>query len=92
MEHLSIKDIHDRLEQLNGWEMTGDELVKEFSFENFKDAIKFVNQVGEEAQRNAHYPRILINEDIVTIILTTPEANGVTHDDFKLARAIEQMV
>ena len=78
MEHLSIKDIHDRLEQLNGWEMTGDELVKEFSFENFKDAIKFVNQVGEEAQRNAHYPRILINEDIVTIILTTPEANGVT--------------
>ena len=92
MEHLSIKDIHDRLQNLNGWEMTGDELVKEFSFSNFKEAMGFVHQVGEETERQQHYPQILIRENVVTITLTTFSANGVTHEDFKLARAIEQMV
>lgn len=48
MEHLSIKDIHDRLEQLNEWELTGDELVKEFSFDSFKEAMNFAHQVGED--------------------------------------------
>ena len=92
MEHLSIKDIHDRLQQLPGWEMTGDGLVKEFSFSSFKEAMSFAHQVGEEAERQQHYPHILIMETIVTLTLTTPSSNGVTYEDFKLARAIEQMV
>ena len=92
MEHLSIKDIHDRLEQLNEWELTGDELVKEFSFDIFKEAMNFAHQVGEEAERQKHYPVIIIRGTLVTITLSTPAANGVTHDDFKLARAIEQRV
>lgn len=92
MEHLSIKDIHDRLQQLHGWEMTGDELVKEFSFESFSQAMELVNQVAEEAKRNAHYPKMLINDNTVIITLFTPSANGLTHDDFKLARVIDQMV
>lgn len=92
MEHLSIKDIHDRLSELEGWEMHGSEIVKEFEFENFKQAMEFVNKIGEEAEREHHHPDINITYNKVEIRLTTHDANGLTYKDFKLARIIEQLV
>ena len=93
MEHLSIKDIHDRLEQLKGWEMIGyGELVKEFEFADFKQAMDFAQKAGEESERQKHFPDITIRQNKVTITLTTPEANGLTYEDFKMAKIIEQLV
>ena len=92
MEHLSIKEIYERLEELKGWELTGSEIVKEFEFSGFKGAMDFVQKVGEEAERMHHHPDILIRYNKVAITLTTHSANGLTHDDFKLARVIEQLV
>lgn len=92
MEHLSIKEIHDRLGELKGWEMTGNEISKEFNFENFKEAMEFVQKVGEEAEREHHHPDIFIRHNKVVITLTTHEAGGLTYEDFKLAKIIEQLV
>ena len=92
MGHLSIKEIHDRLSELEGWEMIGHEITKEFHFNNFKEAMEFVHKAGEEAERIKHFPDIIIRNNRVTINLTTHEANGLTHDDFKLARIIEQLI
>ena len=92
MGHLSIKDIHERLEELNGWEMLGNGITKEFHFNSFNEAMEFVHKIGEEAERQHHFPDITIKNTIVTIHLTTYEANGLTHGDFKMARVIEQMV
>ncbi len=92
MEHLSIKEIHDRLNELNGWEMHGHEIVKDFEFKNFKEAMAFARQVGEEAERENHHPEININYTKVTLRLTTHDAGGLTYKDFKLAKIIEQMV
>jgi len=93
MEHLSIKEIYDRLEELKGWEMNGySEIFKEFEFNNFREAMEFVQKVGEEAERQKHHPEIIIQYSKVTLKLTTQEADGLTHDDFKMARVIEQMI
>lgn len=92
MEHLSIKEIYDRLEELKGWELVGSELTKDFQFKDFKEAIAFVNNVGEEAERMHNYPDITIRHNRVSITLATKSANGVTHEDFKMARVIEQLV
>jgi len=92
MEHLSIKEIHDRLMELEGWEMTGHEIVKEFNFNDFKEAMDFAQKVGEEAERLHHHPDIFIRYNKVTLTLTTHDAGGLTHEDFKLARIIEQLV
>ncbi len=93
MEHLSIKDIHDRLEELKGWDMLSyGEIAKEFEFADFKQAMDFVAKVGEEAERIKHFPDITIRQNRVVITLTTPEANGLTYEDFKLARVIEQLL
>jgi len=92
MEHLSIKEIHDRLNELDGWEMHGNEIVKDFEFKNFKEALAFSNQVGEEAERENHHPYIFIRYNKVTLTLSTHDAGGLTYKDFKLAKIIEQMV
>jgi len=92
MEHLSIREIYDRLQELHGWEMLGYEITKEFSFTDFKEAIDFVQKIGEEAQRQHHFPDILIRQNKVNITLTTHDAGGLTHIDFKLAKIIEQLV
>ena len=93
MEHLSIKEIHDRLMELEGWEMSDHtSIFKEFEFVNFKEAMEFAQKVGEEAQRENHHPDILIRYNKVTITLTTHDANGLTYKDFKLAKIIEQLV
>lgn len=92
MEHLSIKEIHDRLAELDGWELIGHEITKEFHFKDFKEAMEFVNKIAEEAERENHHPDILIKYNKVNIALTTHDAGGLTYKDFKLARIIEQLV
>ena len=92
MEHLSIKEIHERLEGLKDWEMVGHEITKEFHFKDFKGALEFVNKVGEESERQDHHPDILIRYNRVAITLTTHSSDGLTHKDFKLAKIIEQLV
>ena len=92
MEHLSIKDIHERLEELQDWELIGHEITKEFDFSSFKEALEFIHKIGEEAERIKHFPDIYIRNSKVTINLTTHEAGGLTFEDFKMARIIEQLV
>lgn len=92
MEHLSIKEIHDRLAELDGWDLLGDEIIKEFSFKDFREAMEFAQKVGEEAEREHHHPDINIKYNRVEIKLTTHDANGLTYKDFKMAKIIEQLV
>ena len=92
MGHLSIKEIYDRLEELTGWELIGNGIMKEFNFDSHKQAMEFAQKIGEEAQKLNHYPDISIRNNKVNVSLTTQEADGLTHDDFKMARIIEQMV
>ncbi len=93
MEPLSIKDVHDRLQELPGWEMPSHaEIAKEFEFADFSQAIAFAQKVGEESERQHHHPDILIRNNKVLLTLTTHEDNGLTYMDFKMAKIIEQMV
>ncbi len=93
METLSIKDVHDRLQELQGWEMTSHtEISKEFGFKDFREALDFAQKVGEEASRQHHYPDILIRNNKVLLTLTTHENGGLTYMDFKMAKIIEQLV
>jgi len=92
MEHLSIKEVHEGLDELKDWDLIGHEIKKEFHFKDFKSAMEFVNKIAEEAERIDHHPDMLIRYNKVTITLTTHIAHALTHHDFKLARIIEQLV
>ena len=81
------------MQEIPGWEMSDySSIYKEFEFLSFREALDFVQKVGENAAHEYHYPDILIRNNKVTLTLTTHEENALTYKDFKLAKIIEQLV
>lgn len=89
---LSAKDIQEALTDLNGWSHEDDKLKKEFSFDNFRDAIAFITRISFEAEEQVHHPELFNVYNTVNIALSTHDAGGkVTQKDVKLAKSIESL-
>jgi 4a-hydroxytetrahydrobiopterin dehydratase len=86
---LSDIEITGKLERLPGWKHQGNAITKQFIFNDFKEAVEFVNSVAEIAESADHHPDITINYKKVTLILSTHSEGGVTQKDFDLAEQIE---
>lgn len=75
------------------WAEKDNSLTKTFNFENFKQAIDFVNEVAKIAEQENHHPDIKIFDyNKVEISLTTHDAGNegkVTEKDKKLAVHID---
>jgi 4a-hydroxytetrahydrobiopterin dehydratase len=65
-------------------------LTKEFNFKDFKEAIKFVNNVAEIAEEEGHHPDIYIFYSLVRLTLWTHAAGGLTENDFILAAKVNK--
>lgn len=91
-EPLSDEKIEDELEDLPGWEHKNDKLSKELGFENFRDAMAFINRIAFEAEEQVHHPEIFNVYNTVNISLNTHDAGGkVTQKDITLAKTIESL-
>jgi 4a-hydroxytetrahydrobiopterin dehydratase len=67
-------------------------LEREFTFENFSDAVVFVNRVAELAEEKEHHPDIFIHDyKHVTITLFTHDKNEITEKDKKMAELIDEL-
>jgi len=69
-----------------GWSEVEGALERTFEFENFVDALAFVNRVGELAEAENHHPDITVNYNRVTLRWWTHTAGGITDRDEELAR------
>lgn len=66
-------------------------LEKDFTFENFNEALAFVNRVGALAEAAEHHPDITIHDySNVSIKLITHDQGKVTHQDHALAKQIDE--
>ena len=88
MTVLSKEAVQQELEQLPGWKLSGEEIVREFNFPGFVEALQFVNTVGEKAEAAGHHPDIDIRYNRVRLALISHDAGGLTERDFKMAAAI----
>jgi 4a-hydroxytetrahydrobiopterin dehydratase len=88
---LSEDDIGSRLED-SPWTREGDEIVREWRFEDFAEAMAFVNRVAEAAEEANHHPDILVHGwNKVRLSLTNHAAGGLTDADFQMARRIDEL-
>jgi 4a-hydroxytetrahydrobiopterin dehydratase len=84
--------------QLGGWsvvagsgEAKGGEgggakrLEKEYRFPDFRQALAFVNRVGELAEQEGHHPDIELGWGRVKLTLWTHSIGGLSENDFILA-------
>ncbi|MEX0843908.1 MAG: 4a-hydroxytetrahydrobiopterin dehydratase [Balneolaceae bacterium] len=89
---LSEKDIREALNSLEGWKFADDKIKKEFSFNDFSEALGFIVRVGLEAEKQVHHPELFNVYNTVKIQLSTHDAGDkVTQKDLDLAQAIESV-
>lgn len=75
---------------MNNWTEKNNKLEREFEFSNFKEALEFVNKVGELAEEANHHPDILLHDykKVLVTLTTHSEGSVVTEKDRKLAGEI----
>lgn len=91
MSTLDPDTVRARLSELDGWELDGDTIRREFTFDGFREAIAFINRVADLADDANHHPELTNVYATVTVVLTTHDAGGVTDKDLALAAAIDQV-
>jgi 4a-hydroxytetrahydrobiopterin dehydratase len=79
------------LKELNGWEVVeGHHVRKVFEFKDFREALAFVNRVGELAESQGHHPDISFGWGRAEITIWTHKIDGLTESDFILAAKIDK--
>ena len=86
---LSEAEVSSRLVSLTSWQLEDGELVRTFSFDDFRASLAFVNAVGELAEAAGHHPDIDIRYNKVRLALVSHDAGWLTVKDFDLAGQID---
>ena len=66
-------------------------LEKEFKFKDFREALAFVNRVGELAEAQGHHPDIYLAWGKVKLTIWTHKIDGLTESDFILAAKADKL-
>lgn len=80
------------LKKIIGWSLVDGHLYKEFKFKDFMEAIGFVNNLAEVAEKEDHHPNISIQYNKVSIDLWTHAINGLSENDFILAAKMDKIL
>ena len=92
MPKLSQTEAEQRVKNISGWTLYGDEIRKQYTFKDFLSAIAFVDRLAPVAQAADHHPDILINYKRVTLTYSTHSEGGLTVKDFEGAAAADHLV
>ena len=83
MEHLAL---------LTAWQLTPDQkIVREFKFKDFTQAKYFLDLIATIAEEEGHHPELSINYNKLKVSLTTHAAQGLTENDFIMAKIIDEL-
>ena len=91
---LNREEIEQGCQGLNLWTLDTSQtsISKAWTFESFQAAIAFIVRVSDIAERHNHHPEFLSIYTKVQIRLQTHDVDGLTHRDFELAVAIDQLI
>jgi 4a-hydroxytetrahydrobiopterin dehydratase len=81
MALLTPEEITDRLESLDGWALDGKAIKKQFTFQDFPEAILFVSALVPGAEEADHHPDIEIHYKRVILSYSTHDESGLTQKD-----------
>lgn len=92
VEPLTRVEFTPYLEIVKDWDVSEDEKMVErnFKFKDFKQALLFINKVGEIAESEGHHPDINLHGwNKVKISLSTHAIKGLSINDFVIASKID---
>jgi 4a-hydroxytetrahydrobiopterin dehydratase len=89
---LTDSEIEERLVALDGWRREGETIVCDRKLGDFAAAMRWVNEVADEAEAANHHPDILVHGyNQVRLTVTNHSAGGLTQADFDLAATIDAL-
>lgn len=98
MHHkLQPKDIELAMTALTGWTLGTHAqhhapcLSKSWTLPSFEAAVERFNQIAQLAQAQDHHPEVVSSYTHLQVLIWTHDVAGLTHKDFALASAIDQL-
>ena len=91
MALLGDDEIEAKLAELDGWDRSGEAIVKAFKRGDFVGSVKFVDALVAPAEAMGHHPDLEVSWDTVTVTISTHSEGGLTAADFDLASRIDAL-
>jgi 4a-hydroxytetrahydrobiopterin dehydratase len=66
-------------------------IERKFRFRDFREALRFVDKVGELAESEGHHPDISFGWGYATVSLQTKKIKGLHENDFIMASKIDRL-
>jgi 4a-hydroxytetrahydrobiopterin dehydratase len=97
MNKLQPAQVQLAMTTLTGWALDSHAqhhtpcLSKSWTLPSFEAAVARFNQIAQLAQVQDHHPEVLSSYTQLQVRIWTHDVAGLTHKDFALARAIDQL-
>jgi 4a-hydroxytetrahydrobiopterin dehydratase len=89
---LAPAEIDKLAQQVTDWSLKEKSIEREFLFEDFDEAMDFVDNAADLAAEQDHHPDILISYNRVRFTLSTHKVGGLSRNDFIMAAKINRMI
>jgi len=89
-ELLTETELTEAVNTLAGWRTEDGWLKRRWEFNDFAEALAFVNKVSDLAEAADHHPDITFGWGYAEIALKTHDRGGVTDVDIALAEKIDR--
>lgn len=91
MRLLSEEEISTKLEDAEFWEYDGFAIKREWNFQNFSEAMDFINMVAVICESHNHHPEIFNVYNKVSLRFFTHDVGGLSDKDFRIAMEINKI-
>ena len=86
-QKLDDEEIKRRMEELNGWRIEDEVIIKDFKFPNYQDAMEFLNMISIVSRQEENPINLLVNKESIKAYMT-----GVTLSNILTAEKIEEII
>ena len=92
VQPLRGRELEELSRQVPEWRVVDEHhLRREFRMGNFREALDFVNRVGELAEEQGHHPDISFGWGYAEITVWTHKIDGLTESDFIFAAKVDAL-
>ena len=93
---LNDKEIEQLLPQIPSWIVSEQDGIKKlicsYAFLNYKDSVKFTNEVANLAEQEDHHPEIMLEWGKVTVVWWSHKIMGLHKNDFICAAKTDSIL
>ena len=91
--HSRASKLSSFIGQAPDWQLVEEahRIERSFRFRNFREALTFVQEIGELAEAERHHPNISFGWGNATVSLHTKKIKGLHENDFIMATKIDRI-